>query len=107
MKTLILLIAFLNVGLSINNAHANIQYCEWMSHVAQAVAENRNNGMSEFDLIDNYLEQSQNYSEQQAVLSLIDRVYQMDVDSSADDIAFVEKERCELAMLSISKIQLR
>ncbi len=107
MKTLILLIAFLNVGFSVNKAHANFEYCEWVSNVAHAVAENRNNGMTEFDLIDKYLEQSQSYGEQHAVLSLIDRVYQMDLESSANDIAIVEKERCELALLSISKIRLR
>lgn len=104
MKSRLLLIALINIGLVINSAHANTPYCEWLSNAANSIAQSRNNGLAEFDLIENYLQQSQSYAEQKIILQLIDRVYQLDKGSSPTQIAYVEKQQCEIAYTRLSKL---
>ena len=97
MKTLILLIAIINLNITMQQANASSSYCEWLGNAAVVIAENRNNGMSEFDLIENYLDQSQSYEEQQAIIPLIDRVYATDQGIGPTEIAIVEQQQCEIA----------
>ncbi len=97
MKTLILLIAAINLGFTMQQANANSAYCEWIGSAAMIIAENRDNGLSEFDLIENYLDQNQSYQEQTVILPLIERVYTTDRNTSPGEIAIVEQQQCELA----------
>ena len=97
MKTLILLIAVINLSFSMQNASANSEYCEWIGSAANIIAENRDNGLSEFDLIENYLNQNQSYREQTVILPLIERVYATDRKTIPGEIAVVEQQHCELA----------
>ena len=97
MKTLILLIAVINLTFTMQHANANSAYCEWIGSAATVIAENRDNGLSEFDLIENYLNQNQSYLEQNIILPLIERVYSTDRNTSPGEIAFVEQQQCELA----------
>ena len=97
MKTLILLIIAINLGFSMQNASANSAYCEWIGSAATIIAENRDNGLSEFDLIENYLNQNQSYQEQTVILPLIERVYTIERNFSPGEIAIVEQRLCELA----------
>ena len=104
MKLLLLLFVLINIGLATNNAHANTPYCEWLSSATYSIAQSRNNGLAEFDLIENYLQQSQSYAEQKIILQLIDRVYQLDKSSTPTQVAYVEKQRCEIAYTRLSKL---
>ena len=97
MKTLILLIAAINLSFFIPHASANSAYCEWIGSAATIIAENRDNGLSEFDLIENYLNQNQSYQEQTIILPLIERVYTIERNISPNEIAIVEQQHCELA----------
>lgn len=104
MKSLLLLIALINIGLIANSAHANTPYCEWLSSAANSIAQSRDNGLAEFDLIENYLQQSQSYTEQKIILQLIDRVYQLDKGSKPTQVAYIEKQRCEITYIRLSKL---
>ena len=97
MKTLILLIVAINLNFTMQPANANSAYCEWIGSAATIIAENRDNGLSEFDLIENYLNQNQSYREQTVILPLIERVYASDRNTSPGEIAIVEQQHCELA----------
>ena len=102
MKTLFIIIALLNVTLMTNFTLADGQYCEWLGNAAGIVAQNRDNGLEEYDLIKNYLHQNQSYQEQKTILSLIDRVYQLEKSRNPAEIAYIEKLRCEVALASLS-----
>ena len=97
MKTLILLIAIINLSFSMQHTSANSAYCEWIGSAATIIAENRDNGVNEFDLIENYLNQNQSYREQTVIIPLIERVYASDRNTSPGEIAIVEQQHCELA----------
>lgn len=97
MKTLILLLVAINLSVTMQQANANSSYCEWLGNAAIVIAENRNNGMSEFDLIENYLDQSQSYHEQSVIIPLIERVYATDQGIGPGQIAVVEQRLCEIA----------
>lgn len=97
MKTLILLITVINLSFSMQHANANSAYCEWIGSTATIIAENRDNGLSELDLIENYLNQNQSYQEQTVILPLIERVYTNNRNTSPGEIAIVEQQHCELA----------
>lgn len=105
MKTLILLIATINLNLTMQYANADSTYCEWVGQAANIIAENRNNGMSEFDLMENYLDQNQSYHEQKVVIPLIERIYSTDRGIGPEEIAIVEQQQCEIAQLSNSEIK--
>ena len=97
MKTLVLLMVAINLNFTVQQANASSAYCEWVGEAATIIAENRNNGIQEFDLIEHYLNQNQSYVEQTAILPLIERVYAADRGIAASEIAIVEQQRCELA----------
>ena len=73
-------------------ANADSTYCEWVGQAANIIAENRNNGMSEFDLMENYLDQNQSYEEQKVVIPLIERIYSTDRGIGPEEIAIVEQQ---------------
>ena len=102
MKTLIFFLVAINLSFNIGKAQAESMYCEWFGNAASVIAQNRNNGMSEFDLIENYLDQNQSYEQQQVIIPLIDRVYGKEGQLSPDTIAVVEQQRCELALVKYS-----
>ena len=77
--------------------------CEWLGDAATAVAQNRDNGTEEYDLIGKYLSHGKSYGEQSIVIPLIDRVYSIERDLSPDDVAFAEQQRCEVAFVSFRK----
>ena len=97
MKTLILLIAAINLSFTMQHANANSAYCQWIGSAATIIAENRDNGLSEFDLIENYLNQNQSYLEQTVIIPLIERIYTIERNISPSEIAIVEQQHCELA----------
>ena len=97
MKSIFLLIALINLSITMQTAKAGSQYCEWVGEAATVIAENRANGMSEFDLIENYLNQNQSYPEQQVIIPLVERIYAEDQKLGPSEIAVVEQLRCELA----------
>lgn len=105
MKTLIIttLSFVMSITVQANQNHAQPTFCEWFSEAANAVAQNRDNGMDEHDLIDKYLQEDKSYGEQSVVIPLIDRVYGLERDLNPEEIAFAEKQRCEIAFASIRK----
>lgn len=74
-------------------------FCEWLGDAASAVAQNRDNGIDEYDLIGKYLSESKSYGEQNVVIPLIDRVYGIERNLSPEEVAFAEKQRCEIAFV--------
>lgn len=103
MKALIFLLVAIIQSFSINQAQAESMYCEWFGNAANVIAQNRDNGMSEFDLTENYLNQNQTYQQQQIIIPLIDRVYGKEGQLSPETIAIVEQQRCELALVNYSR----
>ena len=97
MKTLILLIVAINLSIIMQQANASSPYCEWLGNAAIVIAQNRDQGMSEMDLIENYLNQNQSYMEQQAIIPLIDRIYHEEKGIGPNEIAIVEQQQCEIA----------
>ena len=74
-------------------------FCEWLGNAATSVAQNRDNGIEEYDLIGKYLSEGKSYGEQSVVIPLIDRVYNIEKNLSPDGVAFAEMQRCEIAMI--------
>ena len=103
----LLLITIFLLSLSITNYAANKSsepaFCEWLGDAALAVAQNRDNGIDEYDLIGKYLSEDISYEEQSVVIPLIDRVYSIEGNMSPDDLAFAEQQRCEIAFVHIIK----
>ena len=88
---------------STNYAASNLSeptFCEWLGDAATAVAQNRDNGIDEYDLIGKYLSENESYGEQSVVIPLIDRVYGIERSLSPEEIAFAEKQRCEIAFVN-------
>ncbi len=106
MKNRVTIIIFLLVVNASSYAQdSNDTFCEWLGNAANAVAQNRDKGIAEYDLIKKYLEQSTSYGEQSVVIPLIDRVYNFENNLDPDEVAFAEKQQCEIAMV-ISKSSL-
>ena len=96
MKKLLLTTLLLTISTiaNANNYHTEPTFCEWLGNAGSIIAQNRDKGMSETDLIKNYLEQQQSYEEQLIIIPLIDRVYNKKEYLTPDEIAFVEKRQC-------------
>lgn len=101
MKTLILTIFLFLISISAhsNNAQTEPTFCEWLGKAAISVAQNRDNGMVEYDLIRKYLSENKSYGEQSILIPLIDRVYGIEKNMSPDEVAFTEIQRCEIALV--------
>jgi hypothetical protein len=72
-------------------------FCEWLGDAANSVAQNRDNRMSEYDLIGKFLAEGKSYGEQSVVIPLIDRVYGIERNLNPEEVAFVEQQSCEIA----------
>jgi hypothetical protein len=83
------------------NENPDPSFCEWLGDAATSVAQNRDNGVGEYDLISKYLSEGKSYGEQSVVIPLIDRVYGIEGNMSPEEIAFVEQQRCEIAFVSM------
>ena len=105
MKTIFAIIILLSITLPI---HASDQFmehelCKWMANTATAIVQNKNNGMSETELIANYLQQNGSYMEQSIVIPLIGRIYSVKQNLDADEIAYIEQQHCGLEMAKYSR----
>ena len=78
-------------------------FCEWLGDSAYTVAQNRDNGIEEYDLIGKVLSEDKSYGEQSVVIPLIDRVYGIEGNIDPDEVAFAEQQRCEIAFVSFRK----
>ncbi len=74
-------------------------FCEWLGDSAYTVAQSRDNGIEEYDLIGKVLSEGKSYGEQSVVIPLIDRVYGIEGEINSDEVAFIEQKRCEIASL--------
>ena len=103
MKTLIFTILLFLISISAHskNAQTESTFCKWLEGAAISVAQNRDNGVDEYDLIGKYLSEDKSYGEQRVVIPLIDRVYGIEREMSPDDVAFAEQQRCEIAFVSM------
>ena len=105
MKTLMIttLLFTMSITAQANQNYSQPTFCEWLGESASAVAENRDNGIDEYDLIGKYLQEDKSYGEQSVVIPLIGRAYGLERDLNPEEVAFAEKQRCEIAFVSIRK----
>ncbi len=89
----------LTIASSITGKATSTNFCEWLGDSASAIAQNRDNGVGEYDLIGKYLKESESYGEQSVIIPLIDRVYGVQRHISPNDIAIVEQTQCEIALV--------
>jgi len=105
MKKLILTTLLLVLS-TVSNAEGRASeptFCEWLGDSAFTVAQNRDNGIEEYDLIGKVLSESKSYGEQSIVIPLIDRVYGIESDLSSNAVAYMEKQHCEIAFVYFIK----
>ena len=100
MKNLILVTLLFLISLSVQ-ANDRESFCAWLGDAAISVAQNRENGIEEYDLIGKYLSENKSYGEQSIVIPLIDRVYGIEKEMSPDEVAFAEKQRCAVAFVGL------
>ena len=93
-----ILISTLSLAGYATGRNSTSNFCEWLGDSATAIAQNRDQGMSEYDLIGRYLSEGKTYAEQSVVIQLIDRVYNIESHISPDNIAIVEQAQCEIAL---------
>ena len=96
MKNIILVTLLFLISLSVQ-ANDTESYCAWLGNAAISIAQNRDNGIEEYDLIGKYLSENKSYGEQSIVIPLIDRVYGIEKYLSPDEVAFAENQRCVIA----------
>ena len=101
--TITTLLFVISITAQANKDYSQPTFCEWLGEAASAVAQNRDNGIDEYDLIGKYLQEDKSYGEQSVVIPLIDRVYGLERDLNPEEVAFAEKQRCEIAFVSIRK----
>lgn len=105
MKRLLLTTYLLAITISAN-ANSNSSestFCEWLGNAATTIAQNRDNGIEEYDLIGKYLSENKSYGEQSVVIPLIDRIYGIEGGLNPDEVAFAEQRRCEIASVQFNK----
>ena len=100
--TIIFLISF-TTSVHASNQFMEHELCKWMASTATVIVQNKNNGMSETDLIVNYLKQNESYMEQSIIISLIGRIYSVKQKLDADEIAYIEQQHCGLEMAKYSQ----
>ena len=100
MKTLVLTTLLLLTSFSAysKNEYTEPSFCEWLGNTATSVAQIRDNGVGEYDLIGKYLSEGKSYGEQSVVIPLIDRVYGVEKQLSPAKILFIEKQQCMLTL---------
>lgn len=84
-----------NTTAKANPSSSQDLFCNWVADAALAVAENRRNGIGEYDLIDKVLATNTNYREQIVIIPLIDRIYRSEENLSPFDHALIEYEMCD------------
>ncbi len=101
MKTLIFTILLILISISAHskNEYTEPTFCEWIGHSATSVAQNRHNGVNKYDLISDYLSKDKSYGERSIVIPLIDRVYGIKRKMRPDEVAFAEKQQCDIAFV--------
>ena len=102
MKKLVLTTLLLLSSISVHaeNNHSQTTFCEWLGEAAISVAQNRDNGIEEYDLIGKYLSEGKSYGEQSVVIPLIDRVYGIEKNLGPEEVAFAEQQKCEIALIN-------
>jgi len=85
------------------NKSSEPAFCEWLGEAASSVAANRDNGIEEYELIRKILKEDKSYGEQSVAIPLIDRVYGFEGSMNPDEVAFVEQQLCEVALVSLRK----
>jgi hypothetical protein len=105
MKKLILttLLLVLSTASNAEGRASEPTFCEWLGDSAFTVAQNRDNGIEEYDLIGKVLSEGKSYGEQSIVIPLIDRVYGIEKQLSPGKITFIEKQHCEIASVYFIK----
>ena len=105
MKTLfaITMLFSLATGVHANDQFMQHELCKWMANTTTVIVQNKNNGMSETELIANYLKQHESYMEQSIVISLIGRIYSAKQKLDANEIAYIEQYNCGLEMAKYSR----
>ena len=105
MKKLIFttLLLALSISAHARHGHSEPAFCEWLGETAISIAQNRDNGIEEYDLIGKVLSEDKSYGEQSVVIPLIDRVYGIEGNIDPDEVAFAEQQRCEVASLQFTK----
>ena len=91
-----------NTTAKANIMNSQDSFCNWVADAAFAVAQNRNNGMAEYDLIGKVLETNTNYREQIVIIPLIDRIYKSEESISPVDHALLEHQMCELLFTNLN-----
>ena len=107
---LMLKIALATVILFVANSEANANssetkdlFCNWVADAAIAVAQNRNNGILEYDLINKVLGNNKNYQEHIVIIPLIDRMYGSSNEVTPYEHALIEYDLCDL--LSVNRFE--
>lgn len=105
MKKIIFTILLLALSISANAKHGHSEpaFCEWLGDAANSIAQNRDNGIEEYDLIGKYLNEDKSYGEQSVVIPLIDRVYGIERNLEPNEVAFAEQQSCEVAFVSFRR----
>ena len=93
----------ISVSANANTTYSEPTFCEWLGDAATAVAQNRDSGVEEYDLIGKYLKEDKSYGEQSVVIPLIDRVYGKESSMDPDEVAFAEQQQCEVAFVQFKK----
>ena len=105
MKILLITIFIFTLSLAsyATGKNSTPNFCEWLGCSASAIAQNRDQGLNEYDLIGKYLAEDKSYGEQSVIIPLVDRVYGIERHINPNDIAIVEQAQCEIAMVKINK----
>ena len=80
---------------------ASPNFCEWLGDSASSIAQSRDRGIGEYDLIGEFLSEGKSYGEQSVIIPLIDRVYGIEGHINPKDIAIVEQAQCEIALVNL------
>ena len=84
-----------------NTSSSEDLFCNWVADAALAIAQNRNKGIAEYDLIGKVLATNTNYREQIVIIPLIGRVYKAEESVSPFDHALIEYETCEFLFTNL------
>ena len=82
-------------------ANNDTKFCDWVADAALAVAQNKQNGMSEISLIEKVLEKNTSYVDQVILIRIIDRVYKTKFNISPFEHALYEYENCSALLTSL------
>ena len=84
------------------NQKSLYSWCNWLQNASEAVAVNRDLGISKLDLIQSYLLQNTPYSEQRVIIDVIDRAYSTYKNIPANTFANMERDACDRSLKSVN-----